>query len=521
MLTKHSGRDALVSVSLANLCLLRVWAPLLLPNGSEYFAKTAYDRIDYISILLNLALLASLFFSLSCVARSCEKGWLRILAQVTFLLCLLPLFDFVRRYLALSYTDFLRFGFPGLIIGASGFGVLIFLLRVRLCRYAYAVLLYTIPFAALTSSQALWHVANRDWPQLVIKPPRIVLKETKSNIKPRVIWIIFDEWDQQATFERRPPTLQLPNIDAFSREAFSATNAYPPAGATLISIPSLFTGSLLTEVKCDTDGKLLVRAVGKDRLRDFRQYKSLVNQFEPAGLRLAISGWFQPYSRLVSKDADIDVHWESALTLQGFRGEGTGATITAQLRYALMPYLVQKESPNTYLRIHAYGRNAVRDPLVDIVFLHYPIPHMPSIYDVKHGKILLQVNPEVDGYFGNLALVDKTLGDILADLNISKLRDRTTIILSSDHWWRTSPLFDGERSHRVPYLIQLAGERKRGVFTRPINTVHTLDLVSAILQGSIRDQSQLLAYFGNIDRGNAYQYDPQGYIHLIPLETTR
>jgi hypothetical protein len=350
---------------------------------------------------------------------------------------------------------------------------------------------------------------------MVIKPPRIVQKETKSNSKPRVIWIIFDEWDQQATFERRPPTLQLPNIDAFSREAFSATNAYPPAGATQISIPSLLTGRLLTEVKHDVYGKLLVRAVGENRLRDFRQYKSLVNQFEPAGLRLAISGWFEPYSRLVSKDANIDVHWESSLTLQGFRGEGTGATITAQLRYAIMPYLVQNESPDIYSRIHAYGRNAVRDPLVDIVFLHYPVPHLPSIYDVKHGNISLQLKPEVDGYFGNLALVDKTLGDIFNDLSISKLRDRTTIILSSDHWWRTSLLFDGERSTRVPYLIQLAGEHKRNVYEKPINTAYTLDLVSAILHGSIRDQSQLLAYFGNSNSGNTYQFDNQGYVHVI------
>ena len=511
MLTKHSGRDALVSVSLANLCLLRVWTPLLLPNESEYFAKTAYDRIDYISILLNLALLASLFFSFSRVARSCDKGWLRILAQVTFLLCLLPLFDFARRYLGLSYSDFLRFGFPGLIIGASGFGVLIFLLRVQLCRYAYAVLLYTIPFAALTSAQALWHVANRDWPH----PVTIALeKRAEPSDKPRVVWIIFDEWDQQVTFDRRPTSLQLPNIDAFARSSFLATNAYPPSGGTLVSIPSLLTGSLMAEVRPESYAQLLIRAVGEEHLSDFRQHASILSPSSFPESRLAVAGWYHPYSRLIPTGANIAVHWENSLQLQGFRAEGFCATIMAQLSYALMPYLIMVESPGMYGRIHAFAVTAVCDPNIDVIFLHYPIPHLPGIYESSSGKVGLQLKREYESHFANLALVDRTLGEILAALDGAKLRNRTAIILSSDHWWRASPLVAGERSHRVPFLIQLPEKRERRVFDLPINTVRTLGVVQEILRGSVQNYDQLLAYFGNADRESNFRFDSEGYIHV-------
>jgi len=60
-----------------------------------------------------------------------------------------------------------------------------------------------------------------------------------------VLWLIFDEMNEELLFASRPQALSLPNFDHLRSEALIATNAFPPAGHTTQSIPALLTGRLI------------------------------------------------------------------------------------------------------------------------------------------------------------------------------------------------------------------------------------------------------------------------------------
>jgi len=118
---------------------------------------------------------------------------------------------------------------------------------------------------------------------------------------------------------------------------------------------------------------------------------------------------------------------------------------------------------------------------------------MPWIYDRTSGSLSSRYTTSINGYLDNLALTDRTLGDLLRDLKASGMRDRTTIILSSDHWWRGSPLVDGVRDNRIPLMIQLAGDRQAFVYDGPINTITIANIIRDIINGTITNNKNLLA----------------------------
>jgi arylsulfatase A-like enzyme len=69
--------------------------------------------------------------------------------------------------------------------------------------------------------------------------------------------------------------------------------------------------------------------------------------------------------------------------------------------------------------------------------------------------------------------------------------DKTWVILSADHSWRESKLYDGQRDYRVPYLIKPPGATVSTDYTRPFNTILTHDLILAILRGEVTNGQNL------------------------------
>jgi len=92
----------------------------------------------------------------------------------------------------------------------------------------------------------------------------------------------------------------------------------------------------------------------------------------------------------------------------------------------------------------------------------------------------------VPGYFNNLVLADRSLGKLRAALEANGQWEKTWIILSADHSWRWSSLYDRRRDLRVPFLVKPSGQQAGGSnFAAQINTVLTHDLILAILGGEI------------------------------------
>jgi arylsulfatase A-like enzyme len=129
-----------------------------------------------------------------------------------------------------------------------------------------------------------------------------------------------------------------------------------------------------------------------------------------------------------------------------------------------------------------------------LVFLHLQPPHFPGIFKADTGRFTVLGMSKVAGYFGNLALADRSLGELRQAMETSGQWDKSWLILSADHHWRESNFYDGRLDLRVPFLIKSPGATQSITCATPINTSLTHDLVLAILRGELTNQPQTVTW---------------------------
>ena len=135
-----------------------------------------------------------------------------------------------------------------------------------------------------------------------------------------------------------------------------------------------------------------------------------------------------------------------------------------------------------------------------MLLLHFGVPHGPAIYNLT--KASLSAGKDAT-YLGNIALVDRTLGEIRQALEQAGTWDSTTILLTSDHPLRVGlwPTFYGgglpahvQQSNRVPFLLKMAGEKQGVEYPRAMQTVVTKDLLLDVLNRKITTAEQVAAW---------------------------
>jgi arylsulfatase A-like enzyme len=106
-------------------------------------------------------------------------------------------------------------------------------------------------------------------------------------------------------------------------------------------------------------------------------------------------------------------------------------------------------------------------------------------------------------YLDNLALVDRTLGELRGRLEGAVLWDQTTLLITADHGFRPN-LWQGrygwtdnmERisehgaSGLVPFILKLAGKHEHVIVDRQFSNIVSSDLALAVLRGQISTASQ-------------------------------
>src|SRR5690606_10565487 len=123
--------------------------------------------------------------------------------------------------------------------------------------------------------------------------------------------------------------------------------------------------------------------------------------------------------------------WEPCVTC-GRRVGAFGATVLESMRNQVSE-LAPRYGPRRHLRayrtLQERAQELAADPGLGLVFLHLPVPHDPFIYDRRTGEYSLRSR---DGYLDNLALADRSLGEILDALTSSGLASRTSVLVFGD-----------------------------------------------------------------------------------------
>ena len=87
----------------------------------------------------------------------------------------------------------------------------------------------------------------------------------------------------------------------------------------------------------------------------------------------------------------------------------------------------------TYINLQHHVSDLLNDDQADFIFLHVPIPHSPNIWSRVNGNYARGCG---SSYLDNLALADRTLGSVMAELQRSPRWKDTTVLVQGDHSWR-------------------------------------------------------------------------------------
>jgi len=497
-------RDLVFSLSLANLCFLGGWSALIEPSAGYW--RYAATPNEYLALMLDVLLLAAAFLFILTLVRRLDRPFMgKVVRAGLGLLLLIPLNILrtqVRNLRVPSLFD--RFGPSALRVSLIALGLVFVFVLVRRAelfgRAAGFVVLLLSPLVPMLFASAIWLMLH---PQADNSSRHARPLAATDTSRPRVLWLIFDELDQRLAFGERAASVRLPEMDRIRSQAIYASNAFPPAGWTVLSLPSLINGKVASDAKPAGANELMITYAGPGGPVPWSTQPTVFSRARDAGFNTALVGWCHPYCRVLGSSLTFcsqtfaeASEQDSALPVllaDGFRGIVGTFPIVRRLPVFASVYLQAQEM---YLRMLHDTKKVAVDPNFGLVFIHWPVPHSPFIYNRSRSDFALDGSGT---YLDNLVLADRTLGEVRRTMESDGTWENTTVLISSDHALRAYiedllPAWGahGGTDHRVPFLMKLPHQRQAIAYDTPFNTVVSSHLVLALLRGEVSTAADVI-----------------------------
>jgi Type I phosphodiesterase / nucleotide pyrophosphatase len=207
---------------------------------------------------------------------------------------------------------------------------------------------------------------------------------------------------------------------------------------------------------------------------------SLFSRTAAAGWRVGVAGWYHPYCRIFGATL-TECSWEQGFAEESFNEAGPlkgavnilkrmGNLLSFDGYFGIVPSppdvaSISQDQLTSYQSTLPTALRIVTSAELDLVFVHWPIPHPFGIYDRKTRTLGCVPG---SNYLDNLELVDETLIQLRQALETSGLWDTTSILITSDHPFRRE-LWKDFSSHenivrlletvdnsQVPFILKLA-----------------------------------------------------------------
>ena len=498
------GSEFILCVSFANLCLLNIWASL--QNRTTFYHRgipLSYSEIG--AVTLTVVLLSAVFALTITFMRRVRNPWLEWAARLGFLVLLIVPLRNIRLQFGLLGEPlqfvFEHTGRPGLIAGLA----VVLAAAAYWSRQAIAgarVLLFVLaPLFVVNLANSLWIAhALRGQPYAARKAP---IMKARAPVGARVVLLLFDELDYRLAFAERPPGIRMPEFDRLRSGSVFARNTRAAQSETVLSVPSILSGREVKEARSATSNQLVLVSSSGTVL--WGSVPNIFSEARQSGIRTALAGWYHPYCRVLGESLDDCVSVQGVSDRPEWaHGVSLVTNMRLQLRRQLAAFplvhlyrdssdVARPEHRREYLSIHSRALEYVVNPAFGLVYLHYPVPHPPGMFDPATDDFDLE-HPH--GYVDNLPLVDHTLRDLRAAMERAGTWNSTTLILTADHplrtrMWPGEEQLWGAESPLVPFIIKLAGEERGLEFTPRINNRVIHDLVLALLAGELRTRPEL------------------------------
>ncbi len=421
-------KNALTCFSVANLCFLRRWYDLehLRERSMNYYRSgPANQNLLWATLIAATRLAAGLWLAWRWVERH-PSPVLWKLAQSFFLVLLIRSIESIRRYWGdeLGRVDL---GSSVAIIAIEvviGVGIImVWFGNGRILRAAHRVaLMLVLLFPALMIDFTLSRVNSEPGTAFSPKPPLPFLHRNPHNH--RVIWMLFDEFDQRLAFEARKASLRLPELDRLRAESLVANQASETARWTMLAVPSLLSGRVFVRTELKDAATLQVYPEDSGRGFSWRDEPNVFKEARTLGANSELVGWHHPYCRVIGDDVvrclDVPGGHPTAALLPELVASEEGVFKMVGLLYRMQiasvaeiigihrmssaenleGEFVQRRQLQQYFQIRDRAYASATDPRIDFLFAHFPAPHPFAIYNRKGRDFTLSSSLD---YFDNLA----------------------------------------------------------------------------------------------------------------------
>jgi hypothetical protein len=485
----------LVALSLANLCFLSASFRMLYSVDHGYFNKLPAAPPALLALATNIVLLALAAFWVIRVRRRLRHRLPVLVIDTLFMLALLVPIDFCRRSgFEIHDAQVVEFFKQPLVLVGSLLLLAGFLWQHRWVARLSAVLVgFLSPLALFALARVLLMSLGAVHPENAagssVPPPPLPVRADQS----RVVWIIFDEMDQRLSFDQRPSGLRLPEFDHLRAESVQAANAYPPGDATVISMPALISGRRLSSVAVRNNADLTFTLADTGANTNWSELPSVFDAARALGVNSAVVGWYHPYGRVLARSLSY-CSWFPFPWYEPARAPTFGASVRQEIACLSGTIYFRRLYIELCRASLSDSLGVVTNGTYGLTLLHLAPPHGPGIYKADKEEYTVTVRSRVQGYFDNLVLADHFLGQLRAAMEASGQWNRTWLIVSADHSWRASQVYDRKRDHRVPFLVKAPGPGAALTCSTQINTVLTHDLILAILRGELTNQQSALSW---------------------------
>lgn len=489
-------RNYWLSLSFANLVYLRAWSDLIPINQSDAFLRKLLPGYPlFFGVATDVIVLSLLTFLVVSMAPK-FPAWLRRILPV------LPL-----AILALTLRSLGGDGGRASIIMAAGgalmlfAGVLAVWFEAKAQQAMRVAALAALPCLAVTFAGTPVYLME----QHHLPPDQSPAPRFAGTPPLRVVWILFDDWDEKLTFDDRAVSFRMPVLDDLSVRSFRGTRALAaeaglrtqPNMATIEAIPGLLYGKRLMGGPAENAKTERLTAVARNGTVEgnvvLGDPGTVFQALREKGWNSGATGWYLPYCRVLGAQL-TDCWWDMRYIqensahqeyLQGGIDEMRMLFETS----VFSPFgaaLVDERHFAMYQALLEHGRKLAADPSLGLALIHLNVPHAPYFYDPKLGPSL-RYGYQGSMYFEALQYLDRAIGEITSAVRNAGLEGKTAYIISSDHPFR----YSGSGDVHVPYIVHLPQDNVGVLWSNEFSALVTRDLILAITSGELRTSADV------------------------------
>lgn len=335
------------------------------------------------------------------------------------------------------------------------------------------ILILLSPISLLT----LYKIATISFRDFTTVPTRPThqFKTKASDTGNNIYLIMFDEMSYDFLYEGNSISDLYPNIKTFAAAADNYHAVTAPGRETTLSVPALLLGKERLDVEIKGDGIFFLNE-RKELIALNTLSNSLLSIAKAKGYRTAIYGYYFDYLKTFGEDLDYCKsfsYYNYATSSNRFSILNPVVTTLIIWPHQYPFGLLKNPAISSHVKrlvegIYKLGVSvfSLTDPC--FLFLQFPIPHVPYIYDASGYHPAN--DPFLDNrinYVNQLKYVDYLFGQYLKEMKASGRFNDSTVILLSDHNFRKMSKF-AEWS-RIPLIIKRPGQAERRDVHEPVS----------------------------------------------------